>query len=65
MIIDSERTEHSLTVVIKRAEVERVSTYKYFEVVFDRSLNWKENTESRALFLPPASWHLTDKDKLL
>ena len=25
----------------------------------------RETAQSRALFLPPASWHLTDKNKLV
>ena len=41
------RTQHSPVVTkFKGVEVERVSTYKYLGVVFDSSLNWKENTNT-------------------
>ena len=33
-------------VYIKGEAVERVGTYKYLGVVFDRRLNWKENINS-------------------
>ena len=36
----------SKQVYIKGEAVERVSTYKYLGVVFDRRLNWKENINS-------------------
>ena len=41
------RTQHNPVVIkFKWVEVERVSTYKYLGVVFDSSLNWKENTNT-------------------
>ena len=47
MIIDfrKNRTRPN-SIVIKGVEAERVSTYKYLGVVFDSSLNWKENTNT-------------------
>ena len=33
-------------VYLKGEAVERVETYKYFGVVFDSKLNWKENINS-------------------
>ena len=34
------------SVVIKRVEVERMETYKYLGVGFDKVLSWKENTNA-------------------
>ena len=47
MCIDCRKNQRcSIPVYIKGEAVERVETYKYFGVVFDSKLNWKENINS-------------------